>query len=114
MAQPIILQTRDFRPSALETLKEVAEQGGWASVTRYNLPYVELHPAGTAERLTALEAHMQHNPPASPSPTPPDNNQQVVADLAAEARQKSGGDPKKAAVLLSQAIALLLANGGQA
>lgn len=119
MAQTPTLQTSDFRPSALDHLKTVAEQGIWANVTRYNLPYVEIHPAGTAERLKRLEPPMPDNPAyhlddqghIQPGP-------QALAQTLLTVHH---GDAQAAARALlahiqaeQAALALLLANGGDA
>lgn len=113
MAQPTILQTSDFRPSALETLKEVAE-GGWASVTRYNLPYVELHPAGTAERIQRLEVQVSLNPPPSPAQVDTDRRTQFKRDTIDRIQALVGRDKLEALRLLTELQAELLASGASA
>ena len=117
MAQTPTLQTSDFRPSALDLLKTVAEQGIWASVTRYNLPYVEIHPAGTAERLKRLEPPMPdtsiyHLDQGRILPSA-----QTLAEILLTVHH---GDAQAAARALlahiqaeQAALALLLTNGGQ-
>lgn len=107
MAQTPTLQTSDFRPSALDALKDIAERGGWANVTRYNLPYVEIHPAGTADRLKHLEASMSEDRAIDNTETPDFDQLQredLAGFLAFNAYHQEHGDKQAAIRALAEAI----------